>query len=132
VHPSLKNISVLVIDNEPAILDSMRALLTGWGCQVHTAIGLKAALDVLFSGDVQPDMVFADFHLDDGNGLDAISAVRVRLGHNIPAALITADASVDLARDARLFGCLLLRKPVRPAQVRSLFNQFALQRAAAE
>ncbi len=132
VRSVFDGVSVLVIDNEPAILDSMRTLLTGWGCTVHTAIGIKAALDVLFSGDVQPALVFADFHLDDGNGLDAVSAVRVRLGANIPAAIITADTSADLARDARLFGCALLRKPVRPAQVRSLVNQFTLQRAAAE
>jgi Na+/proline symporter/signal transduction histidine kinase/CheY-like chemotaxis protein len=126
-----QGVSVLVIDNDPTILDSMRTLLTGWGCVVHSAGGIKAALDVLFSGDVQPVLVFADYHLDDGNGLDAVSAVRVRLGLNIPAVLITADTSAELAREARLFGCVLLRKPVRPAQVRSLVNQFALQHEAA-
>ena len=31
--------AVLVIDDEPAILDGMKHLLSGWGCTAHVALG---------------------------------------------------------------------------------------------
>ena len=40
----LAGLTVLAIDNEPSILEGMRALLTGWGCEVITAASLDAAL----------------------------------------------------------------------------------------
>jgi signal transduction histidine kinase/Na+/proline symporter len=40
----LSGLRVLVIDNEPAILDSMRLLLQGWGCVVATATDRDEAL----------------------------------------------------------------------------------------
>ncbi len=36
-------LTVLVIDNEPAILDGMELLLSGWGCIVHRAIKRQAS-----------------------------------------------------------------------------------------
>jgi Na+/proline symporter/signal transduction histidine kinase/ActR/RegA family two-component response regulator len=129
---SLRGTTILVIDNDPLVLDGMRTILSGWDCTVHTAIGIKAALAVLFDGKVQPDVLLVDFHLGDGTGLDAISSVRVRLGVQTPAILITADTSPDLAREARLYGASHLKKPIRPAQLRAAITHFARQRLAAE
>jgi CheY-like chemotaxis protein len=109
----------------------MKTLLAGWHCSVHTAAGIRAALAILYDGKVQPDILLVDYHLDDGNGLDAISSIRVRLGSQIPAVLVTADTSPDLAREARLYASSLLRKPVRPAQLRAVINQLARQRTIA-
>ena len=39
----LAGLTVLAIDNEPSILEGMRALLTGWGCEVITAASLDGA-----------------------------------------------------------------------------------------
>ena len=40
----LGGLSVLCIDNDPRILEGMRLLLEGWGCQVETAIRLASIL----------------------------------------------------------------------------------------
>jgi Na+/proline symporter/signal transduction histidine kinase len=128
----LTGLTVLVIDNDPGVLDAMDTLLLGWGCRVHKAESTKGALDVLYSGDVQPDLVLSDYHLDLGNGIDAVQAVRVRLGVSVPAVILTADASPEVQRAARDYGCAVLRKPVRAAALRALVNQLALQAVAAE
>jgi len=60
----LAGLSVLCIDNEPAVLNGMAALLSGWGCTVRTAPSGAAAL-ALVKTDV-PDIVLADYHLDIG------------------------------------------------------------------
>lgn len=128
----LTDMTVLVIDNDPSVLDAMETLLGGWGCRIFKAESLKAALDVLFSGDVVPDLILSDYHLDLGNGIDVVQAVRVRLDVGVPAVILTADASPDVHRAARDYGCAVLRKPVRAAALRALINQLTLQTVAAE
>ena len=128
----LTGMTILVVDNDPSVLDAMETLLGGWGCNIRKAESVKGALDVLFSGDVVPDLVLSDYHLDLGNGIDAVQAVRVRLGVGVPAVILTADASPEVQRAARDYGCAILRKPVRAAALRALVNQLALQAVAAE
>ena len=51
-------------------------------------------------------------------------------GAPIPAALVTADRSEDLAQRARSADFPLLHKPVRPAALRALLAALARRRAA--
>src|SRR3954471_21014741 len=66
VATPLSGLRVLTIDNEPTILEGMRTLLTGWGCVVTTASDLNGAQDAIRSGGAPPEVVVADYHLDDG------------------------------------------------------------------
>ena len=76
----LDGLRVLAIDNEPAILDGMRKLLGGWGCAVVSAGSLAEAQAMLKGGAAAPDVMIADYHLDQGNGIETILALRWRLG----------------------------------------------------
>lgn len=113
---------VLVIDNEQAILDGMRSLLEGWSCEVEVARGLSDAMNA--AGRQPPDIVLADFHLDRGQtGIEAIGALRRRLGGTVPAALLTADRSIELQQNiSTMERCALLYKPVKPAKLRALMT----------
>ena len=128
----LAGLAVLAIDNDPAILDGMRALLGGWGCQVITAAGLKEAVEALGAREDMPGVIIADYHLDEGNGLEAVAALRARLAADIPAVLITADRSIGLRDDAERVGVNVLNKPVKPAALRALLAQWRATRVAAE
>jgi PAS domain S-box-containing protein len=117
---SLSGAKVMVIENEPAIQEAMRALLEGWGCQVFTARSEGEAVSLGQSAG-SPDVILADYHLDDGAvGLDAIVAVQQVCRGGIPAVVITANHSPDLLAEVREVGYHLLNKPVRPARLRSL------------
>ena len=60
-----------------------------------------------------------DYHLHDRlDGLDALDALRMACG-DLPGALLTADGSDTLKRNARLRGYRLLTKPVKPASLRA-------------
>ncbi|TWA67274.1 PAS domain S-box-containing protein [Azospirillum brasilense] len=112
---------VLVIDNEPAVLAGMRALLEGWGCSVATAASGDEALAGL--GAVAPDVLFADYHLDDGViGFTEIARVRERCGADLPSVLITANRTAEVVEEAQARGCHVLNKPVRPAQLRAVMT----------
>lgn len=116
---------ILVVDNETQIQLGMETLLSGWGCQVMAAGSGAAALARL--GDEQPgvipDVIIADFHLDNGEtGDQAVHEIRTKLGRTVPAIIISADRSEELK--ARLSGqkLPLLGKPVKPAQLRALLQ----------
>ncbi len=123
---------VLCIDNEPTILDGMEVLLSGWGCEVYKAQSADQAADLASRTSGRLDIILADFHLDSGTGIDAVSAVRNALGHSIPAVIITADRSPEVQEYIRDGGLQMLRKPLRPAALRAIMAQATIRRAAAE
>ena len=125
----LAGLRVLAIDNEPRVLEGMRTLIGKWGAKVATASGLEEALTRL---DPPPDIVIADYHLDDGDGLAAIAAIRARLGAGLPAVLATAERGADLRAACEAADVALLYKPVKPAPLRALLTRGLALRAAAE
>jgi signal transduction histidine kinase/ActR/RegA family two-component response regulator len=127
----LTGLVVLCIDNEPNILDGMEALLKGWGCHVLTATDLGAALARIGEAHAPPTGLLVDYHLDAGNGIEAIAELRQRLGTDIPAILITADRSDAVLEAARTHEVQVLHKPVKPAALRALLAQWRVQRIAA-
>ncbi|HVY59035.1 MAG TPA: PAS domain-containing hybrid sensor histidine kinase/response regulator [Xanthobacteraceae bacterium] len=127
----LADMTILCIDNEPKILDGMKALLGGWGCRVFTAGGLDAALALLPEMKTGPSGLLVDYHLDEGTGIEAIEALRARLGESLPAILTTADRSPRVREAARERDVQLLYKPLKPAALRALLGQWRVHTAAA-
>jgi len=122
VSEGFGNARVLVIDNEPAVLESMGLLLERWGCQVVTVASEAEALAML-DDDHEPDVILADFHLNDGlTGCEAINVIRRRLGHEVPAAIVTADRSDETRRLMRSRHLPILNKPVKPNRLRALLS----------
>ncbi len=120
----LQGRTVLLIDDESAILSAMQRVLSGWGCRVLCADSATQALTKI-SGEnaVRPDLVLSDHRLREGqNGLDAIRAVRRALNTPLPAILISGDTAPEVLRAAADFGCPLLHKPVKPARLRAAIN----------
>jgi signal transduction histidine kinase/ActR/RegA family two-component response regulator len=127
----LAGITVLCIDNDLAILDGMETLLGGWGCRVFKAPDLEDATRVIAQAKASPDGLLVDYHLDEGNGIAAITELRRRFGADLTAILITADRSPHVREEARRNNIQLLNKPVRPAALRALLTQCRMQRVAA-
>lgn len=125
VLDSLEGCQCLVIDNDENILVSMHTLLTQWGAQVVLAEDQAQALAVCEDGFI-PDVILADYHLNnDQVGTDAIAAVRALLG-DIPAMLITADRSDSARRHYREQGLPMLNKPVKPGKLRALLTHLLM------
>ncbi|MFJ5368702.1 NahK/ErcS family hybrid sensor histidine kinase/response regulator [Bosea sp. CER48] len=127
----LGGMRLLVIDNEPAILDGMKRLLEGWGCQVTTAPSLEEALPHV-GGKGEADVLIADYHLDHGNGLTAITSLRAQARTPMPAILLTADRTPHVREAATALDVYLLNKPLKPAALRALLAQWRATRLAAE
>lgn len=130
---TLAGLSVLCIDNEPAVLAGMETLLTGWKCDVRTAPSIVEAVRTVKGAGGCPDIILADYHLDLGTGLEAIRALREDLRVSLPAIIITADHTPEVERLIRDADVGLLRKPVKAAALRALMTRLLQShRSAAE
>jgi DNA-binding NtrC family response regulator len=89
--------SVLVIDDESGILDTLRILLKNSGFTVETAQGGKAGLDALRS--VTPDIVLTDIRMPQVTGIDILEAVKQQ-DSQTPVVLMTAQAELKSAIQA--------------------------------
>jgi len=117
----LAPLHVLCLDNEPAILEGMNALLSRWGISCDLAATLDEAHQAVQRR--RPDLIIADFHLGTGqDGMEALAELQARLQPPPPAALLTADRSPELKQRARLRHYALLHKPVKPAALRALLS----------
>ncbi|HZZ63020.1 MAG TPA: PAS domain-containing hybrid sensor histidine kinase/response regulator [Roseiarcus sp.] len=127
----LSGLKVLAIDNEQRVLEGMRALLDRWGCSVATACGLVEAREALV-GFGAPHVVIADFHLDEGDGIETIRILRDDLGRHVPAILATADRSPEVRSRAAGDDVVVLNKPLKPAPLRAQLTRYSALREAAE
>ncbi|HSC82568.1 MAG TPA: NahK/ErcS family hybrid sensor histidine kinase/response regulator [Pseudomonas sp.] len=113
---------LLVLDNEPSILDSMAALLGQWGCQVLTARDQDEALAVLQG--LAPEVILADYHLDHGmTGCEVVQALCQQFDRDIPVVMITADRSERCLSELQHRNIPLLNKPLKPGKLRAVLSQ---------
>ena len=89
--------SVLVVDDESGILDTLRILLRNEGFEVTTAQGGKAGLEQIRSG--VHDLILSDVRMPQVSGLDILNAAREQ-DPMTPVILMTAQASLQSAISA--------------------------------
>ena len=89
--------SVLVVDDESGILDTLRILLRNEGFEVATAQGGKAGLEQIRTGT--HDLILSDVRMPQVSGLDILNAAREQ-DPMTPVILMTAQASLQSAISA--------------------------------
>lgn len=124
---------IICVDNEKDILDGMYGLLSKWDARPIIASDLREALGELerlkSEFNQLPALLLIDYHLDDKvTGLDVIVALRESAGATIPAAILTADYTADVAETVRGAGHAMLHKPLKPAALRALINRMLSRR----
>ena len=89
--------TVLIIDDESAIVDTLRILLKNEGFAAHVAFGGKQGIDQINS--IHPDIIISDIRMPAVGGLDVLSASRAQ-DPDVPVILMTAQASLQSAISA--------------------------------
>ena len=109
---------VVVIEDNPLVLEATESLLRSWGCKVVAAESCDEALRKLSQLGRRPDLIVCDYRLPHGpTGIDAIQ--RLRGTFNIPALLVSGDATLSEC-DEDLYGYRLLHKPVNAKTFRAM------------
>jgi len=118
---SLRDLDIMVIDDEQPVLDAMRALFVEWSCRTFTYTNLGAARADVVSKQLKPDLIISDYRLEDNaNGVDAINELRSVLDHPVPAIIISGDTDPGLLEKIQVEDFYLLHKPVDIAKLRKV------------
>jgi two-component system response regulator PilR (NtrC family) len=111
---------VLVIDDEPDILELLNLTLTRMGLEVTTVENLAEARRELRNNAFS--FCLTDMRLPDGNGLDLVKEISEEYP-DLPTAMITAHGKIEDAVYALKLGAFdFVSKPVDLAVLRKLVN----------
>ena len=101
---------ILIVDDEPAVLEGLREFLEDEGYEVHEAMGARDGLD-LFAA-VNPDLVMTDLRMPGMSGIDLIGEIR-KVSRSVPIIVFTGYGSFSNAVDAiRLDVFDFITKPI--------------------
>ena len=118
--PLIQNLTVMVIDDEEAVLAGMESMLGHWGCKVVLAESARDAIRAIALEQARPDIIISDYRLRNNcTGVDAIATVREALEFDIPGIIVTGDNSPTRLKEVNDSGLHLLHKPVNPDEMRS-------------
>ncbi|HET9426612.1 MAG TPA: sigma-54 dependent transcriptional regulator [Gemmatimonadaceae bacterium] len=118
--------TVLVVDDETSILDSVRILLKTEGFTPHVAHGGRAGLEALAT--LRPDIVVSDVRMPGVDGLQLRAAARAQ-DPSLPVVLMTAQATLQSAMQAVNEGAFYyIQKPVRNDELLAIIRRAAEHR----
>lgn len=103
--------TVLIVDDESAIVDTLRILLKNEGFAAHVAFGGKQGLDQIEA--LRPNVIISDIRMPAVGGMDLLTAARAQ-DPDVPVILMTAQASLQSAIQAVNEGAFhYIQKPFR-------------------
>ena len=111
---------ILVVDDDPAILNALDANLTSFGYHVESATSGFEALKVIKSSTLEKDPVkflVTGLKIPGMNGIELIRSAR-ELIPALKAIIITGYGDNNVRRDIKdLEGCEYLEKPFEPEKL---------------
>lgn len=113
--------TVLVVDDDPEIRQSVMDILRRAGCRVVEAADGAAAIAAAVA--VKPDLVFLDMTMPGGmDGPQVAAEIRRRFAeHAMPMVALSAGTeAVDRARAIEAGCSLYLTKPCAPSRIRQV------------
>ena len=117
---------VLVVDDEPGMVNTLEAGLVSAGYQVVTASNGGQALQIikLSSKKAEPvGLLVTDLIMPGINGLDLVQSAR-QLLPGLPAILVTAYGVDNIRKDVMSLGsCEYLEKPFNMSDLTTVINQ---------
>ncbi|MEO6446871.1 MAG: sigma-54 dependent transcriptional regulator [Gemmatimonadaceae bacterium] len=113
--------SVLVVDDEAGILESLRILLKNEGFTPHVALGGRQGLELIES--LAPDVILSDIRMPAVGGLEILSAARLK-DPDVPVILMTAQATLQSAMQAVNEGAFYyIQKPFRNDELLAILRR---------
>ena len=97
----MKNLQILLVDDEPDFLQIMGSLITGWGYDLVTASDGMEALDVIKEN--KPDIVVLDYMMPKMDGVATLKEIR-KADEKLPVIMFTAYPDVKIIKGTEKLG----------------------------
>ena len=121
---------IMVVDDDPDVLDLLELLLKSDGYTVQPAPDATAAIQMLAGSTIRPEILLTDYNLPNGlNGLDLVSQLRAMTDPALPAIILTGDISTETMTRIAAQNCIQLSKPVDPRALMLAIERLRLREA---
>lgn len=125
----MANEMILVVDDEPAIVQVISERLAREGFAVHAVGDGESGLAAV--GEDPPDLVILDLMLPDVDGIEVLRRLR-HSGHDLPVIILTArDDDVDIVVGLELGADDYVVKPFNPRELAARVRAVLRRRAEA-
>lgn len=115
---SLAGHHVLVVEDDPNLLDAITRVLRSWGAEVSTGNRVEWVRRQVWRNVA---LVISDHRLPDGTGVDVIAWLR-RAHPALPALIITGDTSPQQIQRLHDSALPVLHKPFRAEELRAMIE----------
>ena len=124
----LSRYCILLLENDDAVSTALKTLLSNWGATVIHAKTEKEALNIIQKHAQAPDLIIADFHLDDGDtGVDVVNALQHTTKQTFKTILSSADRSEEIQAMAYEHNMQYLPKPIKQAALKRMIQKMLTQ-----
>jgi len=122
--PMLCGMSVLIIDDEIDVRDSMALLLESWGCLTTSSASEEDAISKLkHQTKNQISAIIVDYRLrEDKTGLECATNIMKHLQREIPTLLITGDTESRVIKKLQQSKIPFMHKPINPQKLSLFLN----------
>lgn len=120
--PPKKRLVILLVEDEPAVLDATALLLETEGHEVFKHSDSEGALALIKTG-LRPSLIISDYRLPGIDGLTVIRLIREHFGSELPAILMTGDTTVPELSEGNCAGCATLFKPIDADELMALVEK---------
>jgi CheY-like chemotaxis protein len=122
-QPSRRRATILAIDDDPSILETVTQLLEGEGHRVLTAASGEDGLMV--ARTITPDLILLDLYMPSMDGLEVVRRLKADPAtptRRIPVVALTS-ATADHATQLTFLGCVgFIQKPFQPTEFLRIVN----------
>lgn len=110
--PTLENLLVMLVENDPPLATAMTMMIEGFGATVIHAYTAEEALTLLDEIQLVPDAFLLDYQLGiGGTGTDLYAEIQKIYGY-VPAAIVSANRTKELRNSCKKLALPLLAKPI--------------------
>jgi len=111
----IESYKLLVVEDNPTVLDATQEMLTSMNCEAYPANDIPEALEIIKELDELPDLLIVDYQLANGvTGDTAIEKICEAANEKLPAIIVTGNTNSGVFREATKAAYRVLNKPVNP------------------
>jgi len=128
-NEALRNLVVIVVEDDKQVTEPMREMLLEWKCIPVICENAEEAMHLLSSQQLAPQIIISDYRLRDAlTGDIVVRKLRRRYGP-LPAAIITGEVNIAELPSRGNSEWLIVQKPLSRGQIKQLLlelNQLSL------